>query len=187
MHSRTKCSKHLMLLEDKENCGAYPAYEPDHFTCAAPVAGNSQKDCPDKSDEVGCPTCRVDQFSCQSGECIDKALACDGTTNCDNGHDEVDCCKRLGEFQSPINKRTCWTLHSRCNATKLRMKMERKDSGRVCQVTTFHNAVYKDPRSEDDTAAEYNPVKQSKSSRGIGICVRRTRQLAYLRTQPRVK
>ncbi|EDW31495.1 GL10934 [Drosophila persimilis] len=30
------------------------------------------------------------QFSGQSGEGSDKALVCDGTTNCDNGHDEVD-------------------------------------------------------------------------------------------------
>lgn len=140
LHARTKCShiciassegrsrecscpKNLMLLEDEQNCGALPACGPDHFTCAAPVAGRSgantdmnkdcipaswrcdgQNDCPDKSDEVGCPSCRPDQFSCQSGECIDKALVCDGTTNCANGHDEADCCKRPGEFQCPSNK-----------------------------------------------------------------------------------
>ncbi|XP_037825188.1 low-density lipoprotein receptor-related protein 6 [Lucilia sericata] len=140
LHARTKCShiciasaegrsrevcscpKNLMLLEDEQNCGALPACGPDHFTCAAPVAGggansdmnkdcipaswrcDGQNDCPDKSDEVGCPSCRPDQFSCQSGECIDKALVCDGTTNCANGHDEADCCKRPGEFQCPINK-----------------------------------------------------------------------------------
>ncbi|XP_060653408.1 LOW QUALITY PROTEIN: low-density lipoprotein receptor-related protein 6 [Drosophila nasuta] len=118
-HSRDICScpKHLMLLEDKENCGALPACGPDHFTCAAPVASDmnkdcipaswrcdGQKDCPDKSDEVGCPSCRADQFSCQSGECIDKSLVCDGTTNCANGHDEADCCKRPGEFQCPTSK-----------------------------------------------------------------------------------
>ncbi|EDW30110.1 GL22594 [Drosophila persimilis] len=51
---------------------------------------DGQKDYPDKSDEVDCPTCRMDQFSCQSGECFDMALVCDGTTNCHNGHDEVD-------------------------------------------------------------------------------------------------
>lgn len=36
-------------------------------------------DCPDKSDEVGCPSCRPDQFRCQSGECIEKSFVCDGT------------------------------------------------------------------------------------------------------------
>uniref|UniRef100_A0A0A1WEM1 Low-density lipoprotein receptor-related protein 6 n=1 Tax=Zeugodacus cucurbitae TaxID=28588 RepID=A0A0A1WEM1_ZEUCU len=140
LHSRTKCShiciassegrardicscpKSLMLLEDRQNCGALPACGPDHFTCAAPVEGDGssgdtnkdcipaswrcdgQSDCPDKSDEVGCPTCRPDLFSCQSGECISKDLVCDGTTNCANGHDEADCCKRPGEFQCPSNK-----------------------------------------------------------------------------------
>ncbi|XP_026850798.1 very low-density lipoprotein receptor [Drosophila persimilis] len=67
---------------------------------------DGQNDCPDKTDEVGCPTCRVDQFSCQSGECFDKALICDGITcdNCANVHDEADYCKRPGDFQCPINK-----------------------------------------------------------------------------------
>ncbi|EDW27465.1 GL20286 [Drosophila persimilis] len=37
-------------------------------------------------------------------ECIDKALVWDATTNCDNGHDVVDCFKRPGDFQCPINK-----------------------------------------------------------------------------------
>ncbi|EDW24584.1 GL24228 [Drosophila persimilis] len=41
-----------------------------------------------------------------TAEGSDRALICHGTTfdNCDNVHDEADCCKRPEDFQCPINK-----------------------------------------------------------------------------------
>ncbi|XP_071487623.1 low-density lipoprotein receptor-related protein 4-like [Diadema antillarum] len=50
-------------------------------------------DCGNNGDEIDCdrPTCRAEEFSCDSGECISAEWKCDGDNDCSDGSDEAEC------------------------------------------------------------------------------------------------
>jgi Low-density lipoprotein receptor domain class A len=42
--------------------------------------------------EVPTGQCKLEEFACSSGECIDIAQRCDHKYQCDDGSDEFECC-----------------------------------------------------------------------------------------------
>jgi len=54
---------------------------------------DTEPDCDDGSDEVGCPTncSHVNSFLCQNGNCVPDQHRCDGGDDCGDNSDEQDC------------------------------------------------------------------------------------------------
>lgn len=101
--TRGKAIKHNILLKLSEN----------QFQCRSgeciPITWrcNHNDDCPDSSDENGCPSssCSSNRFQCKTGTCIPSTWVCDGMPDCEDGSDEHELCSET----------TCRPNEMRCN------------------------------------------------------------------------
>ncbi|XP_046376825.2 low-density lipoprotein receptor-related protein 2-like isoform X1 [Haliotis rufescens] len=118
-HDNGGCS-HICLAKEQGavcRCPANMTLGANHVTCydkhcdnneilCAPLGQcldnatkcNGQDDCPDSSDEEGCPaTCWTEEFQCADGTCIKGLWKCDADADCADGSDEVNCPERACE------------------------------------------------------------------------------------------
>lgn len=55
----------------------------DYFRC------NGTAECKYGEDERDCKNCQLDEFRCNSGQCIQQKWVCDTTRDCNDGSDET--------------------------------------------------------------------------------------------------
>lgn len=112
------CPRGLILSEDEKSCVEPTDCQPNQFKC---LSGNCIRDvfrcngspeCLDGSDELNCPKCGPNQFTCfHELVCRDNRHLCDGVTDCIDGYDEI-CC---GKDHFRCKSRNCLTTSQLCD------------------------------------------------------------------------
>lgn len=115
------CPQGLLLSADEKNCIEPSECGPNEFRCSSGKCikdtwrCNGTPDCPDDSDELDCPKCDHNHFTCMSNVnemlCLDNRKICDGIKHCYDGYDEM-CC---GKDEFRCNSRNCLSGYQLCD------------------------------------------------------------------------
>lgn len=71
-------------------------------------------------------SCGSDQFQCNNGQCIDIGWRCDGTKDCTDDSDELNCRKHRKQSQKkiPLRSQTYVGTCALANVTKIKQREE---------------------------------------------------------------
>ncbi|XP_037037177.1 basement membrane-specific heparan sulfate proteoglycan core protein isoform X11 [Bradysia coprophila] len=180
--------------------------EPGEFQCADGicVAGykrcNGIVDCSDDSDELGClrrtyenfydddddDQCAENEFLCDHDKCILKSHECDGTVDCNDGTDELNCPQhqvRCRHDQFQCNNGLCIDSEDQCNGYRDCLDGSDEQRCAKCLSGAFHcgsgECITNQQRCDrvhdcNDLSDEIGCVYKCKSHEfrcGDGLCV----------------
>ncbi|KAG8224763.1 hypothetical protein J437_LFUL005332 [Ladona fulva] len=97
--------------------------------------------CPGGKDEIGCDTCKDDEFRCKDGSCIKNSYRCDSEPDCKDNEDEQDCdnidAPRCQPDEFVCDIRTCMKKSKKCDRIFDCADKTDEDNCDICSLGEF--------------------------------------------------
>ncbi|CAN8032593.1 unnamed protein product, partial [Ixodes persulcatus] len=111
-------AEHLLLGSMSRGVGVVVRTHTTHAQLSSSSLLSFKLEHPTEVPLLGNRNCRVTEFPCSStGTCIPAQWRCDGTSDCEDGSDEINCTKRicLEPFVSCVDQSTCVLKKKLCD------------------------------------------------------------------------